>query len=178
VAGGEYAVKVNGLAELRRDLRRLQPALATQLSRVLKEAASIVAADAASLAPRKTGALAASYRPYASGNRAGVRSRLPYAAVHEYGGTISPRGADILIARSEPVSRAVARNTDAIMRELEDGFEVAAARTGWTGSAPLGPVSTPSPVDGDAVTRLLQSRGVTSETHYVDTLGRVRQRGK
>lgn len=136
MAKGEYAVKVNGLAELRRDLRRLQPETAKQIQRVLKDAAGVIAHEAALLAPRKTGALAESYRPFTRGNRAGVRSRLEYAAVHEYGGTISPRGVDILIKRSEPVTRAVERETDTIVRELAAGMEIAAQNSGWNGSTP------------------------------------------
>src|SRR5687768_14091777 len=120
MARGEFAVKVEGLAELRRDLRLLEPATAKEVQRVLRDAAGVIAREAALLAPRRTGALAESYRPYTRGNRAGVRSRLPYAAVHEYGGTISPRGTDILIQRSEPVTRAVERQTDTVVRELGD----------------------------------------------------------
>jgi hypothetical protein len=44
----------------------------------LAVAADVVPA-ARVLAPRRTGRLADSLRPYTSGNRAGVRSRLPYA---------------------------------------------------------------------------------------------------
>lgn len=131
MARGEYAVKVNGLAELRRDLRRLEPATLKEIQRTLKGAADVVAREAALLAPRRTGALAASYKPYTRGNRAGVRSNLPYAAVHEYGGTISPRGADILIRRSEPITRAVERQADTVVREIGDGIERAALQSGW-----------------------------------------------
>jgi hypothetical protein len=128
---GEYAVKVNGLAELRRDLRRLEPTTAKEIQRVLKEGAEIVAREAALLAPRRTGALAESYKAYTRGARAGVRSSLPYAAVHEYGGTIRPRGTPILIQRSEPITRAVERQANAIVDELAAGIEAATSRDGW-----------------------------------------------
>jgi hypothetical protein len=131
VARGEYAVKVNGLAELRRDLRELEPTTAKEIQRVLKEGAQIVAEEASRLAPRRTGTLAGSYRAYTRGARAGVRSPLPYAAVHEYGGTIRPRGTPILIQRSEPVTRAVERQTDAIVASLAEGIEAATSRDGW-----------------------------------------------
>jgi phage gpG-like protein len=125
------AVRVEGLRELRRDLRRIDPQIAKELQRELKDAAGKVAAEAALLAPRRTGALAESYRPFTSGNIAGVRSRLPYAAVHEYGGTISPRGTDILIKRSEPVTRAVERQTESIVEHVGDAIETAARNAGW-----------------------------------------------
>lgn len=131
MARGEFAVKVEGLAELRRDLRHLEPETAQQIQGVLKDAADIVAREAALLAPRRTGALAESYRPFTRGARAGVRSRLPYAGVHEFGGTIEPRGVPILIKRSEPITRAVERQTDTIVSELGDGIERAAQSTGW-----------------------------------------------
>jgi hypothetical protein len=51
--------------------------------------------------------------------------------VIEYGGTISPRGTDITIKRSEPVTRAVQRQTDTIVDAFGDAVERAADKTGW-----------------------------------------------
>jgi hypothetical protein len=131
MAGGRYTVEVKGLAEFRRDLRLMEPEVGKDVQRVLRGAVAMVAAQASLLAPRKTGALAGSYRPYTRGNRAGVRSRLPYAGVVEYGGTISPRGTPIKFRRSLPVTRAVLREQDEIVEALAGGIQAAAHRTGW-----------------------------------------------
>jgi len=131
VARGDYDVQVKGLADLRRDLRRLDQEALKEIRGALKDAADVVARDAATLAPRRTGRLAASYRPFTSGNVAGVRSRLPYAGVIEFGGTIRPRGVPIEIRRYEPVTRAVERQRDRVVEQVADGIEAAAKRTGW-----------------------------------------------
>lgn len=127
----DFAVNVEGLAEFRRDLRRLDHEAGDEVRETLEHGAEIVAVQAALLAPRRTGALAASYRAYTRGNRVGVRSPLPYAGVIEFGGTISPRGTPFLIQRSAPVRRAALRQADAMVHELERGIERAARQTGW-----------------------------------------------
>jgi len=72
-------VRIDGLADLRRDLRTIDRNLGRELTRALREAVKPVAREAAAQAPVDTGRLAQSIRPYAAGNRAGIRSRLPYA---------------------------------------------------------------------------------------------------
>jgi len=129
---GRPAVGTDGLRELRRDLKKLDNDLAKGLTRELREEVAKVASEAGTLAPRLTGALADSYRPFVTARAAGIRSRLAYAPVHEYGGTISPRGADIVIKRSEPVTRAVIRQTDAIVDGFGDAVERSARKAGWT----------------------------------------------
>jgi hypothetical protein len=131
VAVRDGAVRVEGLADLRRDLRKMQPAALKEIRDVLKHSAEIVAVEARARAPRLTGKLAASIRPGTAGNSAVVRSRLPYAVVHEFGGTIRPRGAPIRIKRREMVTGALAHRQDAIVRALADGIDRAAARNGW-----------------------------------------------
>lgn len=126
-----FAVRTEGLREFRRDLRRLDPALDRELRIELRESIIKVAAQAALLAPRRTGELAASYRPYVRQNAAGIRSALPYAPVIEYGGTIRPRGVPIEFKRSLPVTRAVLREADTIVESFGDAVERAADKTGW-----------------------------------------------
>lgn len=127
----DFDVKVEGLKELRRDLRQQDRETLKEVQKTLKGAADIVRAEAAATAPRRTGALAGSYRAFTRGNAAGVRSPLPYAGVVEYGGTIQPRGVPIVFRRYEPITRAVERNRDRIVEHLGDGLEAAARRTGW-----------------------------------------------
>lgn len=127
----DFAVGTDGLREFRRDLKRLDPAVARELQTELRDAAGKVAAQAALLAPRRTGRLARSYRAFVRLRAAGVRSSLPYAPVIEYGGSIQPRGVDILFKRAEPVTRAVERQAGMIVDEFGDAVERAADKTGW-----------------------------------------------
>ncbi len=124
-------IQIEGLAQLRRDLRAIDAGLSRELNVELRQTVNIAARDAATLAPRRTGKLARSYKPFTRGNIAGVRSPLPYAPVNEYGGTIRPRGVPIDIRRSQPVSRAVERNADRIAEELGDRIEDLARRHGF-----------------------------------------------
>jgi hypothetical protein len=130
-ARGGFEVRTEGLRDFRRDLKRMDPQLDKELRVELRDAVVKVTARAALLAPRRTGALAKSYRPFVTQRQAGIRSSLPYAPVIEYGGTISPRGTDIVIKRSEPVTRAVERETDEIVDAFGDAVERAADKTGW-----------------------------------------------
>jgi hypothetical protein len=130
-ARGGFTVNTDGLRDFRRDLKRLDPQLDRELRTEMREAVVKVAAQAALLAPRRTGALAQSYRPFVTLKSAGIRSNLPYAPVVEYGGTISPRGMDITFRRAEPVTRAVMRDADEIVESFGDAVERAADRTGW-----------------------------------------------
>jgi hypothetical protein len=125
------AVRVEGLADLRRDLKRLAPDVLPEIRGALKDAADLVASKARANAPRASGALAASIRSGTAGNAGVVRSRLPYAKVHEYGGTIRPRGAPITIHRAQFVGRALTSTEDRIVESLADSINAVASRHGW-----------------------------------------------
>lgn len=124
-------VRVTGLRELRRDLKKLPGQSNRELSKELREAVLPVVVRAKALAPRRTGALVASLKPFALGTRAGVRSRLPYAPVQHWGGTISPLGTPIRIRRTEFITRAIDEMDDRIVDELGDAVERAAKKLGW-----------------------------------------------
>lgn len=127
-----FAVGTDGLREFRRDLRRMEPDIDRELRKKLRVEVGIVAAAAAATAPKRSGRLARSYRPFVTQRSAGVRSALPYAGVIEYGGTISPRGTAIKITRREPVTRAVEAQTNRIIDAFGDAVESAADQAGWT----------------------------------------------
>lgn len=84
------AVQVEGLAELRRDLRKLgDTATLIELRGGLKEAARIVADDARRRVPQLSGKAASSIRPGASGNKAyvaGGKKAVPYYGWLDFGG--------------------------------------------------------------------------------------------
>jgi phage gpG-like protein len=131
-------VRVEGLRELRAALRALGPAAGRELRDGIKDAAELVALQARRDAPRgepgrdpHPGQLAASIRA-PKGAQAAVVSRLPYAGVHEWGGTIAPRGVPIEIDRARYVGRALHDQLDAFMERLEHNIDAVAARHGFT----------------------------------------------
>ena len=126
------AVRVEGLAELRRDLRAMGlKAEGRGLTRALREGAEEVRKAAGPLAPRRSGALAESYRAGAAGKSAYVRSRLPYAAVQEFGGVIRPKGTPITIRSRAAVTRALANKEEVVVECLADAIDRLARQHGW-----------------------------------------------
>lgn len=134
----DVAVRVEGLKELRRDLRGVEKALPRELTKTLKEAASPVADKAKALAPRGSGRLAASIRPYASGTAVTVATRLPYGDVIHWGGTTG-RGhrpgvggsGSVKVAGSRFVERAAVDREDETAERLGDGIEELLGRNGF-----------------------------------------------
>lgn len=102
-----------------------------EVQAITKAAALLVAAEAKGLAPHRSGRLAASIKGTTSGNSGVVKSDLPYAKVHEYGGTIRPRGTAINIKRSEYVGRAQDHKQAQVAALLARRFDDLAARNGW-----------------------------------------------
>lgn len=86
-AGGNGYIQLKGARELARGLKQAGADL-KDLRQVNKEAAQIVVPEAKSLAPHKTGELAASVRAGATQKAGVVRvgsKRVPYAGVINYG---------------------------------------------------------------------------------------------
>lgn len=90
----EQTIRVEGLAELRRDFGRISKALQDDLRDELKKAAGIVSDEAIDIADRKglrdTGKLIKSIRPGTSGAKAVIRANAKrkgytYGAVYEFG---------------------------------------------------------------------------------------------
>lgn len=78
---------VTGLRELVRNLEKIG-ADASDMKEVFTAIGTMVMADAARLAPRKTGRLAASIKPTKTKNKAAIRAgsaRVPYAGAINYG---------------------------------------------------------------------------------------------
>lgn len=125
------AVRVDGLAALRRDLRAMRPDALREVRVVLKAGAKRVADRAVPYAPRRTGALRESIKAGTAGDSAFVRSTLPYAEAHEWGATIAPRGTEFRIQRSRFIGRAVRDESDKVLEEVGAGLERVAMRHGW-----------------------------------------------
>jgi phage gpG-like protein len=127
----DVAIRVDGLRELHAALRNTDREAAKALRAELKAVAASVATEAASLAPRRTGRLAASIRPYATGNRAGVRSSLPYAGVVHWGGTIRPKGTPITFPARPFIADAMDRKADEAATQIAAVLDGAIRRAGW-----------------------------------------------
>lgn len=135
-AAAEGAVQVEGLNDLRKALKTTDAELATELRLVLKGAAEIVAVRARSLAPHRSGALAASIKAGTSGSSALVRSNLPYANVIHWGGTTGPghsRGhaGATTIKPSLFISHAIEQTDRAVVDEVQAGLDRLITRAGW-----------------------------------------------
>lgn len=121
-----------GLRDLMRDLRTMGDRDGPRAVRSgLREGARVVSTAAGPKAPVRSGRLAASYRPGATSTKAFVRSRLPYAAVHEFGGVIRPKGAPITIRPSRPIHEAFDEKSENVIDVIGDQLEDAARRHGW-----------------------------------------------
>jgi hypothetical protein len=131
MADRNVGVRVDGLREFRRDLKRVSPEVNAGLRDELKRIGETVAAEARGAAVKRTGQYAASIRPYAAGAGVAVGSRLPQANVLHWGGTIRPRGA-LITFRSRPViSEAVEHQAGRIVDRMGDVIEQAARSAGW-----------------------------------------------
>lgn len=98
-------VKVEGFREFRAALKAVDTALPKELRKGLNEVANLVAEEAATRVPVRSGALQSSIRPMSTSNEGRVvmgKNSVPYAGWIEFGGTISPRGT--------PVTRPFLRN--------------------------------------------------------------------
>lgn len=121
------AVRIDGLAGLRKDLRAMAPDVLPEVREALREGAAIVAVRGAVNAPRGSRPipasrrprvrLAASLRPGTSGNAAVVRSRAAYG---------------LKIERSTGfLSRALAESEDRIVESIGDSIDRLAVKHGW-----------------------------------------------
>lgn len=125
-------IAVTGLKELRRDLKSLEDATPKEVSQVLKEGADIVAKDAAVRAPRRSGKLAGSIKPGTSGANAFVKSDLPYAAVHQWGGRVG-RNKSVKIEGKHYLTEAAEAKEDEVAQKVEDGLHALIRRHGLDG---------------------------------------------
>ena len=123
-------IRVEGLSELRRTVRTLDRDALKLVQKGLKASMGPVVRDAQVIAPKKSGRLAASIRPFTSGNTVGVRSRLPYAAAIHWGGSVGkghrvgvPWSGSVVLKPALFVSKAIERNEDEIIDAVGDVIE-------------------------------------------------------
>jgi hypothetical protein len=128
-------VNTVGLRKLQRDMRRMVPGSQLEVTKVVRSSVQPIAAAArrrtAAAGKVQTGQLRDSIRGTARGSRGSIRSRLPQAPVHEFGGTIAPRGVPIEIEKGNMVYGAIAEMRGEVETALMTGFERLARRNGW-----------------------------------------------
>lgn len=119
-------IEVQGLAQLRRDLRKVDKESVLEVRRTIREGARIVASEAASLS---TGRVAAGFRGTTSGTRGVVRNPFLPARFLEYG--FHPRGGSTFVEPRSYVGRAIERREGDVINALGDGLDRAARSAGW-----------------------------------------------
>lgn len=90
-------VRVEGLADLLADLKRLQPAVDKAWVENSKQLGKKVEADARRRAPRLTGKLAAGIKVVDTPQGAELRSTAPHAGILEFGGSHPVFGHDVQV---------------------------------------------------------------------------------
>ena len=109
---------VTGLRELVRNLEKIG-ADAADMKQVFVAIGELVQADAAALAPRRSGRLSASIKPTKTKNKAAVRAgsaRVPYAGAINYGWP--KRG----IGAKNFLQRAINANSEKAVHMMDEGL--------------------------------------------------------
>jgi hypothetical protein len=78
-------IKIEGIRELNRSLKDFERDIRLAPTRINREAAKDVAATAKAIVPRRSGRLAGSIKPGASGSTAYVKTGLVYSPVIHFG---------------------------------------------------------------------------------------------
>lgn len=94
----ESAIRIEGLAEFTRHLRRLDSDLPKALRLAMNEAADLVATDARKLVPRRSGRAAASIRVASTRTAVRVRAggpKAPYYPWLDFGGRVGRKKATV-----------------------------------------------------------------------------------
>lgn len=116
------------LKDLQADLEAVQIGLGRQVASAKSEASGIIAGRARRLTPVGPGPIAGAKHPddrlphirdTIRGTARGVVTTHPGGLVHEWGGTIRPRGAPIQIRRSAMTQKGAAREQARVERLLD-----------------------------------------------------------
>lgn len=124
-----FHIQATDLNRFRREVRAADKTVAKELQAELRQVAKDVATEAASLAPRQTGTMAAAYRGTAVGAKAVVRNRVFYSRFIEFG--FKPGGRDTVVPGQNPIGRAIEQQEDKIVDGLGDAIENASRKLGW-----------------------------------------------
>jgi hypothetical protein len=127
-------VQVDGLRELRRDLKQIDRTLPRKLNAEIKRGAEPMRAEAARLAPKRTGRLAASLKVGTSGSRVRIYSRRSGASVVHWGGRHPLFGNRNRWYTQQPnpfITRAVAHQAGRLERDIAHAVEALMRNAGF-----------------------------------------------
>lgn len=131
------AIKIDGLSEFVRNLRKLDGDLPKALRVALNQAAQLVVDDARPRVPTRSGRAQRSVRVASTKDRVRVRgggSRAPYYPWLDFGGSINPRGRQIIerkfITDGRYIYDAFFRKRDDFDKALSDALLDAARSAG------------------------------------------------
>jgi HK97 gp10 family phage protein len=127
----DIVVRAPGLSKLRRDLKKIDRDLGREATRHVRRVANQVRDEARSRAPKKTGRLSKSIRTSVRSKGASIYSPEEYAGVHEFGGTISPKGTPIEIEGQRFIYGAIDEKADDVAEQLGDLLDHIADTNGF-----------------------------------------------
>lgn len=132
-------IRVKGLAELRRALRDVGDGMPKALTKALKRTADVALPVARSNFTAPSGTLRDSLKSFARGTSAGLRSRLVYAGVQEFGGAIQHNRAHghsgphiIRIKGQKAAARGLESKRDEAIQILSNEIDQLARNAGWS----------------------------------------------
>lgn len=131
------ALRIEGLNDLRRSLRKVDRDLANEINRYLRIVAMEVRNKARLAAPKQTGALSKSIKHSVRAREMTLFSDSPYANAHEWGTSkspgslVRPRGVPIRIKRTQMVGHAVFSSRDRVEEHVLGLVDHLAGRNGW-----------------------------------------------
>jgi phage gpG-like protein len=129
------AIRIAGLAEFRRDLKKIDEGLTKELTKYLRQIAAKTQREAQALAPvgkpyvrngkqHRPGTLKRSIKRSVTTRQMSLYSNLDYAPAHEWGTTaqgdsrVQPKGVPIKIRRRQMLGKAVLRRRPEMEEEL------------------------------------------------------------
>lgn len=131
-------ISAPGLAQLRKDFRKLSPEIDLALKGELLIVARPVLERGKQLTPERSGKLRGSERIRVVNRGVGIGSRLPYANALHWGGSVGKGhrpgvawSGSVLIKPSLFISRALEEREPQIISGFGDAVDRAAVRSGW-----------------------------------------------
>lgn len=135
----DVKIETTGIRELRKALRDTDPELVKEFRREFKAVAEIVAADARSTMPARSGRARGSVRAVSGGNTVyvkGGKATVPYYGWLDFGGVLRPsgrrRGTQFrpVLGDGRYLYPAIRRNRDRLIKAAEATFDRAARKVG------------------------------------------------
>jgi HK97 gp10 family phage protein len=114
----DFAIRIDGLRDLRKNLRDIDRKMGLEVNRYLRQFTAKVRDEARAAAPFSSGALRKSIKHSVKAKQVSIFSDSPYANAHEWGsiggtkGRVRPQGVPIKIRKRQMIGHAVYSNVD------------------------------------------------------------------